>query len=88
MDLLEALKEESNNTYTENEALAYKTTLNKNLDYFASISLFKYDTQLGVDKFKEAFLENPLLSMKSLFYTRNIRGLGQGLRAVTRSIYN
>ena len=87
MDLANALKKETNKTYTENGAVAYKSTLNSLLDYFSQLSSFKYDTELGLDYFKKAYQEDRLLAMKSLFYTRNIRGTGQGLRAVTREIY-
>lgn len=87
MDLLNALKEETNKTYTENGALAYKSTLNNTLDYFTQISSFKYDHVSGLDYFKKAYQEDRLLAMKTLFYTRNIRGLGQGLRSVSREIY-
>lgn len=88
MNLEEALKEESNKTYTENGALALKSTFNANLDYFGELSMYKLDGELGLNYFKKAYQEDAMLAMKSLFYTRNFRGLGQGLRNVTRLIYN
>ena len=87
MNLVEALKNEANKTYTENGALAYKSSLNDNLDFFAQASLFKYDSNLALNYFIRAFNEDNLLAMKNLFYLRNIRGLGAGLREASRQIY-
>lgn len=88
MNLKDALKNETNKTLTKNGALALKSTFNSNLDYFTQISMYKKDIGLGFAYFKEAYQEDPMLAMKNLFYTRNIRGLGQGLRDITRLIYH
>lgn len=87
MNLLESLTLDTNSTYTENNAYALKSTLNYNLDFFSSISLFKSDIEQGLIKFQLAYFEDKLLALKNLFYLRNIRGKGQGIRDCARLIY-
>ncbi len=87
MNLLKSLILDTNSTYTANNAYAYKSTLNYNLDFFFSISSFKSNTQLGLIKFQLAYFEDKLLALKNLFYLRNIRGTGQGIRDCARIIY-
>lgn len=87
MDLINALKIENNNTTTENGAFAYTSTLNYNLDFFNNISSFRENQSACLKAFKKAFEEDKLLALKNLFYMRNIRGLGQGEREASRTIY-
>lgn len=97
MDFLNALKEVNNYTYTENGAVALKSTGNNVLDAFGTLgSLCKvlywdspdYMTnyvKVALDTFYRAFAEDRSLSMKLLFYMRDIRG-GQGCRTLFRVI--
>lgn len=87
MDLINALKIENNITTTENGAFAYTSTLNSNLDFFNNISSFRKNSSVCLKSFKKAFEEDKLLALKNLFYMRNIRGLGQGEREASKTIY-
>lgn len=85
--LLKAIQEELNITFTENGDIAYKSTLNKNLDFFSGISQFYHGR--GSDRliymFLEAFGEDKVTALKNLFYLRDIRK-GAGERSATRSV--
>ncbi len=87
MNLINALEIEGNITTTENGAFAYQSTLNSNLDFFNNIPSFRKDSSACLDFFKKAFEEDKLLALKNLFYMRNIRGLGQGERQASKTIY-
>lgn len=87
MNLLDALQINTNITQTENGAYTFKSTLNSNLDFFSSISSFKSDLEQGLIKFQLAYFEDKLLALKNLFYLRNIRGKGQGIRECSKLIY-
>ena len=81
---LKGIKNETNETLTENGAIAYKTTNSALLDLFAVIgALRSRPSQEIIDKFTKAFAEDKLLAMKMLFYARNIRG-GLGERKTFR----
>lgn len=73
------LEQETNITRTENEALTYESTLNANLDWFAMGGGLRFQPEDRIiSLFMKAFHENKLLSMKNLFYTRDVRqGLGE-----------
>ncbi len=59
-------------TFTENGALAYSTTKSAILDYFGSTTSFERTAeQVSVDLYK-MWAENPLLTLKTIFYTRMI----------------
>lgn len=85
-DFVKALKEISNYTYTENGAVAYRSTGNAVLDAFGSLAAMK-DSQVSdiLDTFYAAFHADKELAVKLLFYVRDIRG-GQGMRRVFRVI--
>ena len=81
---IEGIKKETNETLTENGALAYKTTTSDLLDLFAVIGAMRNrPPQEIINKFTKAFAEDQLLAMKMLFYARNIRG-GLGERRTFR----
>lgn len=83
---IEGLKNETNETLTENGAVAYKTTNSALLDLFGTIGALRTrPSQDVIDKFTKAFSEDKLLAMKMLFYARNIRG-GLGERKTFRTI--
>jgi len=85
-DFLDALKEINNYTYTENGAVALKSTGNAVLDAFGSLGAMKDRSAEDIlNTFYRAFNEDRQLSMKLLFYIRDIRG-GQGMRRVFRII--
>lgn len=70
----------ANITYTENGAYASNTTTSKVLDLFGVIGSLRTRSDDEIIRvFEEAFFEDPLLAMKTLFYARNIRG---GLKEV------
>lgn len=75
-----------NMAYTENGDLAYKSTGNKNLDFFGIAASLRYDNQQAVDLFYEAYKEDKVLAIKNLFYLRDIRS-GLGERRIFRNLY-
>lgn len=82
--MLQELKNENNKTLTENGDLAFKSTLNNLFDMFGSINHMRYsDESEIITSFSKAMNDNLLLSIKALFYFRDIRG-GQGERRVFR----
>lgn len=82
--LVKALK---NDTFTENGAVSYKSTLDSNLDFYyhASAKRGLKDEVLGL--FVNAFAEDEKLAIKSLFYLRDVRG-GSGERDLFRHCLN
>ena len=85
--MLSALKEEANYTRTENGARSYLSSGSACLDMFSSIGSMRRRKYWEIEKkFAKSFYENPTLSMKMVFYARDIRqGLGE--RAVPRVIF-
>lgn len=85
-DFLNSLKEMNNFTYTENGAVALKSTNSAVLDAFARLGAMKdSDASDIIRVFEGALIENQELAMRLLFYIRDIRG-GQGMRRVFRVI--
>lgn len=78
---MNAIKNELNNekSFTENGAVGYKTTGKKLLDLnFAVASLRSMSEQQVINKFMDAYYEDPVVAMKWLFYCRDARqGLGE-----------
>ena len=83
-NFIKGLKNETNETLTENGAIAYKTTDSSLLDLFAVIGALRTrPSDEIINKFTKAFAEDNLLAMKMLFYARNVRG-GLGERRTFR----
>lgn len=81
MGFMNAIKNELDNEvqYTENGAVGWRTTGKKLLDLnFSVASLRSATEQQIINKFMDAYYENPVLAMRWLFYNRDIRqGLGE-----------
>ena len=72
--------------YTENGALTYRTTGSACLDLFGTIGAMRNAKEEEICvRFLKAYLEDPDLAMKILFFARDVRG-GMGERRVFRVI--
>jgi len=77
-------KDETNLTLTENGAIALRSTNSALLDLFSVCGAMRQLEQEEIEKYLlNAYDENPLLTLKLIFYTRNIRG-GLGERRAFR----
>ena len=66
--MLEHLKNEANNTTTENGAITYKTTHSDCLDLFATIGAIRRTEESEIiARLKKAYAEDADLAMKILF---------------------
>ena len=81
MSFMNAIANELNNEtkLTENGAVAYRTSGKKLLDLnFAVASLRRAPEAEIINKFMDAYWEDPVVAMKWLFYNRDCRcGLGE-----------
>ena len=84
--MLEFLKNQVNMTLTENGAVTPRTTGSDCLDLFAAVGALRARDEAEITKrFLRAFAENKDLTMKILFYARDVRG-GLGERRVFRVV--
>lgn len=78
----------SNFTLTENGALALKSTTSALLDLFGVVGALRTRDEKEISSmFQKAFEEDPLLSAKLAFYSRNVRG-GLGERKTSRILFS
>ena len=86
MRILQKMKEVSARTRTMNGAVTYKTSGDACLDLFAVGGGMRYQNKAELLRlFDRAYIENPDLAMKLLFYIRDVRG-GMGEREAFRRI--
>ena len=84
--MLNAMKNSTNMTFTENGGLTHKTTRSDLLDMFAMGAAMRTRSDEDVIlMFRKAFKENPVYALKCLFYIRDVRG-GQGERRFFRVV--
>lgn len=82
-----SMQADNNMTYTENGALAMKSTNSDIVDLFGIIGALRSRDKSEVERlFAKAFAEDKLLATKMSFYARNIRG-GLGERNTARVIW-
>lgn len=75
---MKEIEKELNFTTTENGDVAYKSTLNANLDFFGIAGASRNNKDAVKDMFKKALKEDVSTALKNLFYLRDIRsGLGE-----------
>lgn len=85
MSFVNDLFDSTNNALTTNGANAFRSTKSTVLDFFSRGSALRQaNPDVWVRLFKNAWLENPELALKAMFYARDIRG-GQGQRAPFRA---
>lgn len=78
--MFKELQDEMNQVHTENGAKAFHTTESAVLDYFAVGGAFRNTPDDMQDRLIiKAWAENPELTLKAMFYFRDVRG-GQGQR--------
>lgn len=86
--MLNELKDMMNLTKTENGATTYRSTLSANLDLFAVAGTLRQKTESEIIRlFRRAYTEDRDIAMKTLFFSRDIRG-GLGERRVFRTVLN
>lgn len=85
---IDSMKQDQNYTFTENGALAHKSTMDKVYDMFAFGGAYRKRSDEDIILlFKEAFEADPKYAMRCLFYLRDVRGGGQGERRFFRVAY-
>ena len=86
MSYLENLEKEANYTRTLNGAKTHRSTGDACLDFFSVAGGMRYRSRSDqIALFDRAYIENPELAAKLLFYLRDIRG-GMGERKLFRTL--
>lgn len=87
-EFFNALKQDTNYTYTENGGITHKSTMSKVLDMFAMGGSMRNRTNDDIiTMFKGAYEEDTTLALKCLFYLRDCRS-GAGERRFFRVCLN
>lgn len=81
MSFLDELRNATNETTTQNGDTAYKSSLDPVLDYFGLAGAMRDRAAESAELFEKAYIANPTMALRALFYMRDIRG-GQGERDV------
>lgn len=78
MSFLNKLKNETTIGRTENNAVTYTSTLNKNLDFFAQAGAIRSRKEDAGSLFRMAYSEDKEMALRNLSYLRDVRcGLGE-----------
>lgn len=84
-NLIAAIENEQNVTFTENGAKSFASTMNANLDLFGKIASSRKNVGQAIVLFSKALAEDEESAIRILFWARDIRG-GQGERMVFRTL--
>ena len=84
--ILDAIRDELNVVRTENGDVAHSTSGSYCLDLFSLIGGMRNNIKSAGNLFIKALFENPLIAIKILFYTRDIRN-GLGERRLFRNLF-
>ena len=85
-ELKNQLDDKYNVSVTENGAIGYRTTTHPLLDLNFAVASLRSESEQKITKmFRSAFVEDPELAIKWLFYARDVRG-GLGERRLFRVI--
>ena len=82
--LITALKEESNQTFTENGAVSNLSTLNSIVDFFSLAPNCLGDPEKALVSFKAAYDTDRRMALRALLWSRDVRS-GAGARAPFRA---
>lgn len=86
-NLLNKIEEKTTETYTENGAKTFSTTLDANLDFFFQGGALRNQSEkFIVNLFQKAFLEDKNIALANLYHLRDIRG-GKGERRASSIIF-
>lgn len=85
MNFVEAIKNTPEITQTTNGAKAFKTTGSGMVDFFYEVPALRKNQTLVLNKWSEAFGEDKITALRTLFWLRDVRG-GAGERESFRSI--
>ena len=81
------MKKKTTETYTENGAKTFSTTLDANLDFFFQGGALRNQSEkFIVNLFQKAFLEDKNIALANLYHLRDIRG-GKGERRASSIIF-
>lgn len=86
MTFISSLQQKLNSTYTENGALAAKSSFDPVVDFFALAGAMRDMPSGAVKLFEQALYADRQTALRTLFYLRDVRG-GQGEREVFRACW-
>ncbi len=86
MSIMKEIEKLQNEVRTENGDVAYRSTFNKNLDFFGLAGAMRGRMDKALELFEDAFDEDAKLALANLFHLRNVRG-GIGERDLFRVLF-